>query len=424
MPYHFPVTNKFEARTVTELDFEIDPMNDKVYVDLDPIRGKDYLEQVKFNLSVDDDRLQETMPVFTKIIFSGHRGSGKTMELRRFQSYIDHPDRYFSILIEIEREIEVAGFQAEDLFVILIAKLIERIDEEEIELHSDHLDKIAKEWFSEKSIQKDLKENFRLDVTSEVGAGASFLAFVKFKSALKAIFSSDSATSVTIRQQIRKNPLYLVERFSSVLYDLRVVLKQKHLAKDVLFILDGTEKIPYDIYMQLFCKDSHLIRAIGVNMIFSVPINSYFDIRGNPSSDFFQTFTLPMILVTGESLPLLEKIITRRIDRDTFLGEDALRFCVEKSGGCIRQLIRIVNKALTVSLGKRITKEVAEKSVHELSRGILDQLDSEHLKILKERTYDTADSKVLDLLFSLVVLKYNGERRINPLIEETDFQND
>lgn len=83
-----------------------------------------------------------------------------------------------------------------------------------------------------------------------------------------------------------------------------------------------------------------------------------------------------------------------------------------------------MNKALTVSLGKRITKEIAEKSVHELSRGMLDQLDSEHLRILRERTFNTADSKVLDLLFSLIVLKYNGERRINPLIEETDFRND
>ncbi len=87
-------------------------------------------------------------------------------------------------------------------------------------------------------------------------------------------------------------------------------------------------------------------------------------------------------------------------------------------------MIRIVNKALIVSLGKKITREIAEKSVYEMSRALVDQLDSEHLEILKEKKYYTANQKVLELLFSLAVLKYNGEREINPLIENMDFSNE
>lgn len=418
MQYDFPVQNKFHARSVTELDFEIDPMDTRVYVDLDMVRGKDYIEQIKFNLNIDEDRLQVTTDNFIKIIFSGHRGSGKTVELQRFQKYIDDPNRYFSVFIRIEKELEVGTFQPEDLFIILITKLIERIDAAGIDFSSNYLRDIQKEWLSEKTVLKELKDHFKIDITTEAAAGASFLVFLKLKSALKAVFSSESKTLKTIRETIKRNPTLLIEKFNAVLSDFRQTLSGNDQSNDILFILDGTEKIPYQIYQDLFCDNSYLIRAINANMIFSVPINSYFDIKGNPSSDFFQTYTLPMILITDRSIPFLKEVITKRIDFETFFDRDALDYCVDLSGGCIRQLLRIVNKALIISRGMKITKATAEKSAGELGRTMYEQFDSEHLSILKERQFHTADEKVLDLLFSLAVLKYNGERKINPLIRQ------
>ncbi len=418
MKYDFPVKNKFHARTVTELDFEIDPMDSGVYVNLDDVRGKDHIEEIKFNLNIDGDSLDTTTGDYIKIIFSGHRGSGKTIELQRFQKYIDNPARYFSIFIRIEKELEVASFQPEDLFIILIIKLIEKIDEADLEFDSGYLREIQKEWLSETAILKELKESFRVDITSEASAMLPFLPFLKLKSALKALFSSESKTIKTIRETIKKNPNYLIDRFNAVLNELRATLKNNNLNKDILFIFDGTEKIPYGIYRELFCENSYLIRAINANMIFSVPINSYFDIKGNPASDFFQTYTLPMIRISETAIPVLGQIITKRMDKETFFDEGSLEFCIEKSGGCIRQLLRIVNKSLIVGRGAKITKDIARKSVAELGRAMIEQFDSEHLSILKQKKYDTADPKVLDLLFSLAVLKYNGERKINPLIKD------
>jgi hypothetical protein len=418
MKYEFPVKNKFHARSVTELDFEIDSADSDIYVNLDAVRGKDHIEEIQFNLNVDEDSLQVTTDHFIKIIFSGHRGSGKTVELQRFQKYIDDPARYFSVFIRIEKELEVGSFQPEDLFIILMVKLIAKIHEARIEFDSGYIKEIQREWLSETTVLKELKDNFQIDVSSEVAAGASFFVFLKLKSALKAVFSSESKTLKTIRETIKKNPKYLIDKFNAVLADLRTALTANHQSKDILFILDGTEKIPYQIYRELFCENSYLIRAINANMIFSVPINAYFDIKGNPAAEFFQTYTLPMIAITPGSMPLLKQIVTKRIDAETFLEDAALDFCIQKSGGCIRQLLRIVNKALIISRGMKITKAAAEKSVNELGRSMIEQFDSEHLSILKQKQYHTADLKVLDLLFSLAVLKYNGDREINPLIKE------
>lgn len=274
MDYKFPVKNKFQARTVTELDFDIATQNDDVYVDMDKVQQANYIEDIKFCLNIDKDGvMSECSDTFVKIIFSGHRGSGKTLELLRFHKDIDKPSKYFSVFIEIEKELEVGSFQPYDIFVLLITKLIEKIDEKDIDFKSDYLDKIRDEWFSDSEVIKELNNNFHVDVTSEASIEASISFFLKLKSSIRAVFSSESKTSEIIRRKIKQNPTKLIDKFNSVLTDLRKTLKSFNF-NEILFILDGTEKIPYSIYKQLFVKDSYLIRTINVNMIFSVPINS------------------------------------------------------------------------------------------------------------------------------------------------------
>ncbi len=105
MQYNFPVTNKFEARAVTELNFEIDH---RVYIDLDAVRGKDYLDQIKFNLNIDENRLREPTDTFTKIIFSGHRGTGKSLELKRFKAMSIILNAIFLFLLRLKKNLKLA----------------------------------------------------------------------------------------------------------------------------------------------------------------------------------------------------------------------------------------------------------------------------------------------------------------------------
>ena len=42
----FPVTNKFRAREVTELEYRISP-DSPLYVNLDSIRGTEFFEEIK-----------------------------------------------------------------------------------------------------------------------------------------------------------------------------------------------------------------------------------------------------------------------------------------------------------------------------------------------------------------------------------------
>ncbi len=415
----YPVKDKFLARQVTELDLEIDAENEAaLYVHLDSVRAEECFNDIKFTLNIDAStgQLMKLTDSYAKIIFSGHRGCGKSTELHRFQTDVNHSDRYCSIFIDMEKEVEITTFEPEDLFVTLIFKLIERLEQEGLEIRTVQLGDLLKEWLSDTEIQRELKTSYQLDIASELEAGAGFLGFIKLKSSLKALFSSSSNTVKKIRESVRKNPHSLVNRLNLALDDAREILDKAGKGKDILFVIDGFEKMRYEIFQLLFIRESSMIQALNSNILFTVPINSFFDIKNSASAEFFQTPILPMVPVDKKSIPLLADIIAKRIDTSLFFAAGVLNFCVEKSGGCPRQLLRIVNRAIIQRRGERIKQGDVNKACLYLGQDMWDKLDSDHRKILENKAYQAADAKILDLLFSLAVLKYNGRREINPLL--------
>ncbi|MDM8514607.1 hypothetical protein QUF76_00275 [Desulfobacterales bacterium HSG16] len=414
MNYKFPITNRFQARTVTESSFEISPTDSRIYVSLDRVRGREYIERIKYNLNIDKHQVQELTGSFEKIVLSGHKGCGKSIELKRLQNYVDDSIRYFSVFIDIEKEFPVADFMPEDLLVILISSLLIKTGEESINFDSVDLNDILYKWLSAETVKKELEEACLIDLSRD----AAFLKFAKNKSAFKSAFLPGSKIAETIREINRKNPFLLIDKFNAALYELRFQLRELGRGKDIMFIIDGSPKIPIANYKRLFCENSYLIKGIDANIVFSVPVNACFDIKGAPSADFFKIFKLPVVPVTPKTVSLLAQVVDNRIDADSFLEKDALDYCIEKSGGCVGQLMQIVNRALVISLGQKITKETAVKSADELGREILELLDAEHLKLLAERKFDIMNAEKFDLFTYLAVIEVDGKRKINPLIED------
>ena len=419
----FPVTNKFDAKDVTELDYEVDLFKEGLYVNFDELRGTDFINELKLELHIEEDLnikdknvLNSPTNQYVKIIFSGHRGCGKTTELKRLHNQINNEDCYFSIFISLEQETYLNKFQPEDLYALIIIKLVERLNDEGISFSSHELDAIAMQWFTTTEEIKKESEKDSKKAGVEAGIGVGFLKFLNLKASFKNDFAFENDFSTEVRRKIKSNPLEIIVRFNVVLNEIRKLIKEKNKGNDILFIIDGSEKMPFNIYQELCLKDSYLLRRINCNIIFSVPINAWYDIESS-TSDFFGRYLLPMIKVDDKSIPYLEKIITLRIAEDVFFEDKVLDYIAHYSGGCIRQLIQIVHKCIMVSLGAKITMEKAEKAVKELGQEMRDRLKTEHLKIIEDKDYQKADTAVTDMLFSLALLKYNGTRDINPLLK-------
>lgn len=424
--YSFPIKDKFKVRDVSEPDFDIEEFQELLYVNLDAVRDNSYLDKFKYQLGIDENKLVRQTENFVKIIFSGYRGSGKTLELRNFQKEINAPERYLSIVVEIEKEVEVAKFQAEDFFVLMITKLVERLHEDKIVFDSKTLEEIQREWISEKTHEKKTKKKSSEEYSGEAGTEFKFFNLLKLGANLKSIFANETEEAITIRQKIEKNFTSLINQFNQALDEIRFgLIENPNTANDILFIFDGSEKISKKTYEDLFIDREFLINNLNLNMICAVPIYTFYNIHHKNALNSYFEATLPMIRVNEQSLTLLKEIITKRIDQELFFDQGVLDKIVQMSGGSIRQMLRIVNRAIIDTLGKRITLDSLSKTLKTLGDNMYESLKKEEKDILTQKTYldskglpNIADENVWNLVFGLILFKYNGYIEINPLIQD------
>ena len=419
--YDFPVTDRFEAREVTDPLFQPDLFDEKaLYVNLDDVRGDRYLTEMLFELGVNQNfELKAPPKTYTKILFSGHRGCGKSAELQRLHNRLDNPEGYASILVDLEEDADFARFQPEDFYLLLLLKLLERMEVSGISTNTSSLKKLAEKLQVTKEVKKELATTFKAAASAEAGGGIDLLGFLKSKANFKSVFSGENKSSTFIRQEIKRNINEWIRDFNILLVDVREAFRQKGLGLDLLFIVDGSEKLRAEIYKELFVTNGYLIQDISANIILAVPINAYYGITDSPQS-FHSRVVIPMIPLEKEvAVEKLKEIITKRIDQSTFLEDDAFGFLIDKSGGCIRQLLILINRALVIGSGKKIDLHNAQLAAKDLGNRMSEGIRTEHIQLIQSEKFNTGDDLVRELLYGLVLLKYNGADsiRLNPVLD-------
>jgi hypothetical protein len=352
-----------------------------------------------------------------KIIFSGHRGCGKSAELRRINNTLHKPDVYFTVFIDLEQEVEVGSFQYADFYALLIHKLIEQLDKEEVTTAVATLRAMANRLFETETQASSTKGSSKTSADLEGNAGFSFFGFGG-KASFKQIFSGENEISNTVRREVKRNTLRIINEFNAALVDVRTKVEEKGKGRDILFIVDGSEKIQYAVYDELFVKNGNIISEISVNMLTAVPITAHYEIEKAPYK-FTNRYTVPMIKLDKypNAVSKMKEIVANRIDLSMFIEDNALEECIRHSGGCIRQLFMVVHTALKKSLGSKIEMEHVARAVKELGQDLWEYLGTAHLEVIKADNFRPADKPVGELLYMLILLKYNGVIDVNPLLK-------
>jgi hypothetical protein len=420
--YQFPEKVPFRAMEVTKPDFYIQDQPqwlEKLWVDFSSVRGLKRFQRLFYELGIINGELPYLLAENRKVIFSGHRGSGKSVELRRFVDQLDQPQAYFVVFIDLEQEVSTDLFQPEDLFIVIITLLLRTLKERGIHVERAEFEALAQEWVQDVDVQKELKNTFGLEAGAEVSLGWKFWEFLGIGGNLKGTYSAENATTRTVRQKIKANPQGLVSRLNTALASVRAKIVEKGLGRDLIIVLDGFEKTKREVYDNLFLQQPQLILTLDVHMILTVPITTFYEIQSQSSKDFFTIFYLPMLRLEPNSIQLLEQIVTKRVDA-ALLDEGVLDLFIQYSGGCPRQLLKLVNRGLSNAIGQNVSMVDAEDVIREEGHERWLTLKTPHQEVLRKRHFNSADDVVLSLMFSLNLLEYNGsnpERKINPLIE-------
>lgn len=425
-----------KATTVQETQWACEltplPEGDPRWVDFKEIRGTDVQERLK-RLLIKPESAKGT---FSHITFAGHRGCGKSTELLQVSKAL-RENHFFVVYCLANEELDLTDIEYSDLLLAASKVLVEEVGQQ-FPLDDRLLEQITK-WFAEitEIDTTTIKKELELKTSAEGGAKIPFLASVLAK--LTALIRGAEESRKEIRQKVLKSPDQLIFSVNQILDECHRAIKAGGPYNELLLIFDNLDRYPRETVHKVLIEQADNLKRLRCNIIYTVPISLIYEPTREALPDVFKNVVLPMIKIRerkqswNQTFPpgvkRLTEVFERRIEIDkVFEHPDLVEKIVLKSGGSLRELMRLIQEACLETTGKKIDAAAVDKAIvnvrTELTRPMPQTYFTELAKIHKSKQTDnTQDQR--RILFYRYALEYNGDRwvDVHPLIYDMpEFQ--
>ncbi len=423
------------------------PPGDPRWHDFSALRGGNVLTELGVILK------SQTLPgKYHHRILCGHRGCGKSTELRSLKKWADE-NGFLTIWIEVDLYFGLAALQFSDLYLLAAESVARAMDEFGSPLPADKLERVV-QWFA-KVTQEDA-EDIRSELKIEAGAKTSS-AFSQVLGGLFAHFSAGvkagSEHHSRVRMDMRQAPNVLIDLTNDLLVRAQQQLRERGRPHGLLLLFDNLDRFEPEAIKTLLLEGSTLIRELACHAVFTMPINLHY----GPDSPYQDSYggpatILPMLALRSPDAAWAEsvngspfvkkavdemvKALNRRIEvRTLFAKPSDARLLVKMSGGCIRELLHLVNLAYQKSFTsldapvQRLTARGVRRAIEEYrgyqTAGLLVD-DYQRLAAVARRDpgSQTLDDSMLQLLRRRIAFRYsNGKEQwldVHPLVIETE----
>jgi energy-coupling factor transporter ATP-binding protein EcfA2 len=422
----------YNACTLEPLDGE---RIEQYYVDLSAVRKTLAVDRISTILD-----LQEA-DNFSTILFTGHRGSGKSTELKRIQKI--WKESYHVIYLEVNEETDINDANYTDLYLIVIKQVEFALRKLGLKFDQRLLSSFEA-WFKEITEENEESVEKSVSVESEASleGGAPFIAKLMVK--LLAQIKGSDKQKTTIRQTLEKDISRLKADINLLLRDAYVKLQKKYPDyKGLLIIFDNLDRISPKVADHLFFEYAAQLQELHCTIIYTVPISvlcspknplSLFD--GNPH-------IVPMVNIyqfdrnvrdlnyNQIGLDTIASSIEKRVNVDAVFDSRAeLLELAKASGGNVRQLMQMMRSACLTARTKNHPKILAEDVIYAIKEQQFSferLIPNDHYPLLAQ-VYLNKDVSKDDIgqlmLFNTSVLEYNGDNRWNypnPVVMQNEF---
>ena len=376
--------------------------------------GADALSQLE-QLVEDDDRQDR------KTIFAGHRGCGKSTLLAEFGRQCE--DRgYFVVFVTIAITIEMSDVDHINILFAIAVNLMDRAETEAIKI-SPTLRQSLLDWFAKKT-QTIIKE---VGVQGE--AGFSFFGQIKNK------LRAEASVRNELKREFERNVSELVAQINLIAAAI-----QNATGKQLLVIIDDLDKLDLAVVREVFREHIKALFLPGFRIIYTTPVAALRDapLRATMITETDdQIVEMPVaklfeqVAKRGDAAVPIEankqtlcEVLSRRMDA-ALMAPEIAEAIVLKSGGVLRELIRLANKCCRICLRQIrraddpeqvcIDAAVFERAVQDMRLDFEAPLGKVDYGILAETyaRFEPEDPKAqafLDLLHGLHILEYrNGQ---------------
>jgi hypothetical protein len=388
---------------------------------------------VTFKYNLNANRSNKTL-----LFLAGMRGSGKTTELNKIAEKLHNPAAFFCVTCNLDDGLDLNDMEYMDILVFQLERLAEELQKLDIHFRKPII-KDLQDWYSEqiKEVNRTIKREGGVEIKAEVKT-PSLLSFLGLSAALKGNLSGSKENATMIRTVLKRNFSEFTTRFNHFIEQVNVYLREHKVAQEILFIVDGLEKIATsNIRRKIVENESNRISQIKVNTIFTLPIELF--VLEQKLKQFSSMVNFPFVKIlqkTGDRVPdaieRFEEFVLKRIDASLFDDPKTIKDAICYGGGSPRELLRVLEYTYLYSdldAGK-LTADALQKAVKKLSAEYsryLSTEDLDHLKVLhqnNEKGLTTPfDDSWQDLLEKLIVLEYNDGtyRRVHPLVEASEL---
>lgn len=411
------------ARTVTLQPLE--PL-DLRYVDPSP--GLDTLELGQLRRAA---RKLAVAGGYGKIVLSGHKGCGKTTELKRLER--DLTDVFTPVHLEIDLDSSLKEDFDYSLFLLWLTEgLVAFFADLECPLPAKEVESIG-DWFAERTETKLDKDEIRASLEFNAEAKARFgFAGVGFGvlSRLKSQVMGSSEKRLEIKRRLRNFPHELLDRVNQLLLTAREILRRKGKPQRLLIVQDNLDRLSQGASVDFFLDNGDLLKRLNVDVIFTAPVGV--TLAPRKIADVFEAnFMMPTIKVASmdgapfdEGLKVLRQAVAHRVAPELFAAPKLIDQLIRLSGGSVRDLMRLLDNAaeLAETLEQTlITERAVMEAEKKLRRGFNDALMKNAAayypflagvhKTKKPETGEGQPPEILsDLLKNASILAYdNGE---------------
>lgn len=412
-------------------------MLQRYYVDLSRVRSSEAIESVSTRL----DFLEPEQ--FDTILFTGHRGCGKSTELQRLQRRWETD--YRVIYLEADEELDINDADYTDLYLVIIQQITADLTRLRLKFDSRLLERFES-WFLEitQETTESVEKSVSLEASAEAGLEIPFLA--KLLSKLLAQIKGSNTQKQMIRQTLQRDIGRLKADTNLLLRDAFEKLTDRYrqenrYQKGFLVIFDNLDRVPPTVGDRLYFNYAAQLQELHCTLIYTVPISVVYSDK-NLNNAFRRPNIVPMVNVynfepdrsdlhfNATAVTQFAELLQHRIDTTAVFADDELvRTLVKASGGHVRQLMQMTaTVCLTAATRSHAKVEMADVAyaIKQEQFNFERVIPAHHYPILVQ----VCTSKRIDqnpdgqrMLFNTSVLEYDGDRRwnyINPVVRQTD----
>ncbi|NEO71082.1 P-loop NTPase fold protein [Moorena sp. SIO3H5] len=306
-----------------------------------------------------------------KFLLAGHRGSGKTTELRRIEQEL--AENYAVIWVDTATALDRYNIGYAEVVVLIGMEVCRQA--------------IKPGWWSnrDQDLLDDLENSLTTVIYQDKETETEQLELPEVLKKLGLILKRGLTREMTKSLNIRPAVSDIIARVNDI-----IKAAEKDRNQKLLVIVDGLDRHDYITALEMFA--SPLLTELECHIIYTIPISLRYSPSFRQPMESFQCldlYNLPVFecdwptatLRDRNSGPtstpnkhgryILKSVITKRlakINETDLFTPDALELLSEKSGGVIRDLIRLARTACQVALKKKkeyVDTTIAKEAIQE-----------------------------------------------------------